>query len=171
MTLLQKFWAWYEKHYTLNVAIAAGLFVLQIIHLYWLTTDVVFLRLFGESFFSPSTFYRYLIIVVDYTEIPALLSTTVLYANELRKQFRFKPALFIFLINSQWLHLFWITDEFVVHQLVEGRTDTVLPLWLAWVAIFIDYLELPVIVDTIAKFTARLRQGKVSAAFEELKEH
>jgi hypothetical protein len=33
---------------------------------------------------------------------------------------------------------------------------------LAWVAIGIDYLELPVIVDTMKKFVAALRERRVS---------
>jgi hypothetical protein len=43
------FWAWYERHYALNVAIALGLFAVQLVHLYWLTTNVVALRLLDRA--------------------------------------------------------------------------------------------------------------------------
>jgi len=142
------FWTWYEKHYAINLTVTTLLFALQLIHLYWLTTDVVAGRLLGESFFSPTPFWKYLIIVVDYTEIPALISTSVLYLYKLRRQFAWKYVGFLIALNSQWLHLFWITDEFVVNQFA-GQEGTILPGWLAWVAIMIDYLELPVIADTM----------------------
>ncbi|WP_196300572.1 hypothetical protein, partial [Streptococcus pneumoniae] len=76
--------------------------------------------------------------------------TSVLYIYELQKRFSWKPVLFLIMLNSQWLHLFWITDEFVVNQFA-GRAVTVLPVWLAWVAILIDYLEVPVMIDTFLK--------------------
>lgn len=143
------FWTWYEKHYRLNVTIATGLFVMQLVHLYWLATDVIAFRLLGESFFSPSPFWTYALVAVDYTEIPAILSTSLLYINDLRHGKKRSIAYLIF-INSQWLHLFWITDEFVIEQF-RGGGGTILPVWLAWVAIMIDYLELPVIVDTVRR--------------------
>lgn len=161
------FWAWYERHYTLNLGLTTVLFALQIVHLYWLATHVIAGRILGYSLFNPSPFFQYLIIVVDYTEIPALISTSVLYIYELRKRFGWKPVFFLIALNSQWLHLFWITDEFVVNQFA-GRPDTVLPVWLAWVAILIDYLELPVIVDTSVRFIRRLRRGRVKEALTEL---
>lgn len=163
------FWAWYERHYTLNLGITTVLFALQVIHLYWLATDVIAGRLLGYSLFDPPAIWQYLIIVVDYTEIPALISTSVLYIYELQKKFSWKPVFFLIFLNSQWLHLFWITDEFVVNQFA-GRPDTVLPVWLAWVAILIDYLEVPVIVDTIIQFAKALSKGKVKEAFVEIAE-
>ena len=83
--LWHDFFAWYERHYVLNIGIAAGLFLFQLVHLYWLTTDVVVARLTGESWFSPSGPVRFLILVVDYTEIPALFGVSLIYVNELRK--------------------------------------------------------------------------------------
>ncbi len=50
----------------------------------------------------------------------------------------------ILLINSQWLHIFWITDEILLEQ-------GILSPFLAWLAILIDYLELPVIFDTMKR--------------------
>jgi len=145
------FWQWYERNIVLTTSIAAGLFVLQLIHLYWLFTDVVLLRLVGASFFNFSGVWEYVIIFVDYTEIPALLSVSLIYINELRKGFHVKPVFFLIFLNSQWLHILWITDEFVIGQLIEPQRTLLFPIWLAWIAIGIDYLELPVIYDTSKK--------------------
>ena len=155
------FWTWYERHYALNVAIAAGLFVLQLVHLYWLSADVVAFRLTGERYLGLGGPLRYLIVVVDYTEIPALISTTLLYVNDLRKRFSWRSVLFLLFLNSQWLHLFWITDEFVVGEFTREPGSS-LPAWLAWTAIGIDYLELPVIVDVVRKLVAAIRRQRVS---------
>ena len=38
---------------------------------------------------------------------------------------------------------------------------TVLPLWLAYLAIAIDYLELPVMYDTFKKFFSAMRERRV----------
>lgn len=146
-----KFWAEYERHYTLNVTVAAFLFVLQLIHLYWLTTHVVTFKLFGLDFFSPPPFWETIIILVDYTEIPALITTSLVYINEFRKKHNFKSILFLIFIYSQFLHIFWITDEFVEARLTGAPETTILPFWLAWIAILIDYLELPVIFETLGK--------------------
>ena len=162
----QRFWAWYERHYALNLTITTFLFALQLVHLYWLGTHVIALRLLGESFFTPTPFLQTIIILVDYTEIPALISTTFLYLYDLRKRFSWKAVFFLIFLNSQWLHLFWITDEFVVDQFSGRGPATVLPGWLAWVAILIDYLEVPVIVDTFIKLGKTLRKWKVKEALE-----
>lgn len=151
---MKKFWQWYERHYVLNVTVAALLFVLQLIHLYWLTKDVVvpaFLDVYLEPF---SALWRTVIIFVDYAEIPALVSTSLVYIHALRiglTSQKFKNVLYLLFLNSQWLHIFWITDEFVIEALRGTTRGTVLPLWLAWVAIGIDYLELPVIIETIKR--------------------
>lgn len=145
-----RFWQWYEKHYTLHVTLAAFLFTLQLIHLYWLTNEVVLWQLIGRSFFKLQGFWEIIIAIVDYTEIPAIISTTLVYLNELRKRGSLKGWLYIFFINSQWLHLFWITDEYVLDIFTDQRV-TLLPVWLAWLAVVIDYFELPVIYDTIKK--------------------
>ncbi len=149
--LFRKFWQWYNSHELINTGLVAGLFVLQLIHLYWLTTDVVFFRLFGESFFNPSDLWQFLIIIVDYTEIPALILASIVYINELRAGFKWKSLLYLIFLNSQWIHLFWITDEMVIEQFT-GVALVAFPVWLSWTAIFIDYLELPVIYDTLKKF-------------------
>jgi hypothetical protein len=151
------FWGWYERHYLLNVSVASLLFLLQLVHLYWLGAEPVSLRLVDESFFSPSGLLQYLIFFVDYTEIPALLAVSLMYLNELRRGFSWRPLIFLALLNSQWLHILWITDEYVSNELAGHPAASSLPGWLAWVAILIDYLELPVIYDTLKRLTLAIR--------------
>ena len=155
------FWGFYERHYTLNVTVSLGLFLLQMVHLFWLTTNVVLGRLLGPSFFEFTGIWQYVIVAVDYTEIPALVAVSFIYINELRKKFSWKSVMYLVFLNSQWLHLFWITDEFVVHTFLgQPHWGMVLPGWLAWVAILIDYLEVPVIVDTSGKVIRAFRRGE-----------
>lgn len=165
-----RFWAWYERHYTLNLSITTFLFALQVVHLFWLATHVIALRVLGVSYFTTTPLFQSIIILVDYTEVPALISTTFLYLYELRAKFSWKALLFIAFLNSQWLHLFWITDEFVLDQFQGRASSTVLPFWLAWVAILIDYLELPVIIDTFIKLGRTLGKGNVKDALAVIKD-
>lgn len=167
---IKQFFDWYERYYIVNVGIAAGLFVLQLIHLYWLSADVVAARLVGESYFELEGLWKTLILVVDYTEIPALITTSLLYLYSYRKKRDFRSILYLIFLNSQWLHIFWITDEFVVEQLIGTGGGTVLPAWLAWLAIAIDYLELPVIYDTIKKLFQALKDRNVKELREAFKE-
>lgn len=160
------FWRWYEKNYTLTLGISAGVFGLQLIHLYWLTADIVAHRLIGHSLFHHTGVWEFLIVIVDYLEIPTLLSVSLIYINDLRKHWNTKSFLFLVLLNSQWLHLFWITDE-VAREIFTGTGHTLLPFWAAWVAILIDYLELPVIFDTIAKFMKAMQGHRVKDFLEE----
>lgn len=181
--ILSSFWAWYERNRRLNISIAAGLFVLQLFHLYWLTVEVVLHQLFGlTGFWLDMPWLNLIITLVDYTEIPALLTTSLVYINEYRrgglprearraKWGRLKPILYLIMLNSQWLHLFWITDEFVVDQLTGTASGSILPVWLAWIAIGIDYLELPVILDLFVKLFRDLKKGDFKAAAEELRQH
>lgn len=155
---MKNFWAWYERHYTLNVTLSAGLFLLQLIHLYWLTTHVVTVKLFGIDLFSPPSFWETILIVVDYTEIPALFTTSLVYINAQRKKKSLKNILYLFFLNIQFLHIFWITDEFVEAILTGGPQTTILPVWLAAVAIAIDYLELPVIYETTKAAISELKR-------------
>ncbi len=145
--MFNRFWNWYEKHLTLNTSIATILFTLQLFHLYWLTTHVVLFKLTGTSFFNPSYWLQWIILTVDYLEIPAIISTTLVYFYQIKQGKKFKGWLYLILINSQWLHLFWITDEYVLEQF--GAQGVGIPALLAWIAIGIDYLELPVIFDTL----------------------
>ena len=154
---LLKFFEWYKRNYKLNLYITAGLFVGQLIHLYWMTADVVMLRLFGREFWQIGEVWKLVIAIIDYTEIPAIIFTSIFYVHELKEKFNFKSLLFLILINSQWIHLFWITDE-VVYAQFTGTALVMLPAWLSWTAILIDYLELPVIYDTVKKTIMSLRK-------------
>lgn len=156
-TALQRFWDWYERHIIVHTVITAVLFTWQLAHLYWLTTDVVFQRLFGESYFFDISTIKFLIIIADYGEIPALFTATLFYLNQMRKRVTWKAVGFIVLVNSQWLHLLWITDEFVV-KIFTDTTLIGIPYALAWVAIGIDYLELPVIYDTLQEVRQYFRK-------------
>jgi len=119
---------------------------------------VVANRLFGVSLFNPPLFWEFIIIVVDYTEIPALITTSLVYINAQRQKANIKNFIYLLFINIQFLHIFWITDEYVVETLTGVDGGTVLPVWLAWIAIFIDYLELPVIFETLKKAFTVLKQ-------------
>jgi hypothetical protein len=156
---MQRFWNWYERHYTLNVSVAAALFALQILHLVWLTAEPLWTKLFGEALFTIDKPYSWPLYLVDYTEIPALLGVSLVYLHELRSGRAWRPLLFLLFLNTQWLHIFWITDEFVVDS--SGTQQTVLPGWLAYAAILIDYLELPVIADTMRKTVAAHRERRL----------
>jgi hypothetical protein len=168
--MLNKFFTWYEKYKTINLGIAAFLFGLQLVHLYWLTTDVVLFKLTGVSYFSPTGLFQKAIYVVDYLELPAIISTSLVYINELRKKFNYKSLLLLLFINSQWIHLLWITDEYVIEAFTGIHTGLAIPPLLAWIAIFIDYLELPVIFDTTKKFLIALKKEGVVKALEEIKD-
>ena len=149
--MMNKFWAWYERNYLFALSLTTFLFVLQAFHLYWLFTDVVLRRLTGESFFVFPPFWGALSTILDYTEIPALISTSFVYLHELRKTGNKKNLFYLAALNIQWLHLFWITDQVVVEQF--GRPTGYLH-WatiVSWIAILIDYAELPVMLDTLKK--------------------
>lgn len=148
--LINRFFDWYEKHYLINLIVVGGLFVLQVIHLYWLAADVVAAKLVGVKFFPASQFWQTVLAVVDYTEIPALLGAGLIYLDELKAKPSFKPILFLSLLLSQFLHIFWITDEVVI-GILTGSHHATWPVWLAWVAILVDYGEVPVIIDTVRK--------------------
>ena len=158
-----KFWSWYERHYILNLTIATGLFTLQFVHLTWLGLDVIAMRLVDVSYFPMTPFWQSVIVAVDFTEIPALITTSLLYIYQLRQGSSTKSILFLIFLNAQWFHIFWITDEFVVSAFAREAQGTILPVWLTWVAIFIDYLELPVIVDTIIKFVRSCSRDRFKA--------
>jgi hypothetical protein len=165
-TLLDKFWAWYNEHYLFALSATTFLFLLQLFHLYWLFTDVVLFRLTGQSFFILPPFWGILSVVLDYTEIPALISTSLVYINQIRKssggRANWRPIRYLIFINIQWLHLFWITDQVVVERLTNADPLFHWASLVAWVAILIDYAELPVMYDT-AKQTVKefkkYRQG------------
>lgn len=157
--MLEKFWKWYERRYSIITPLTALLFLLQLVHLYWMTTNVVFFRAFGHAFWDPSPFWNTFIALVDYTEIPAIITSSIFYIYQYRRGevSHWRSILFLVLINSQWLHLFWITDEIIYAQFT-GTAAITIPVWLSWIAIFIDYLEIPVMIDTVVKSINLLRK-------------
>ena len=160
--MLNKFWKWYEKRYEVIAPLTALLFLLQLVHLYWMTTNIVFFRTFGHPFWNPGDSWNIIIALVDYTEIPAIISSSILYIHQYRKskEQKWRSILFLFLINSQWLHLFWITDEIIYAQFA-GTAAIIIPIWLSWIAISIDYLELPVMYDSAKKAIVSLKNKEV----------
>ena len=86
---MKRFWDWYERHYTLNVTVAAALFTLQIVHLVWLTLDPLWANVFGDPLIVVEKPYSWPLLLVDYTEIPALIMVSLVYLNELRSGFAF----------------------------------------------------------------------------------
>ena len=158
----QTFWDWYERTYTLNVSIALFLFLLQIVHLVWLFGEVVWARALGVPLFEFTGIFQTLIVLVDYTEIPAILSVSLIYINSLRKGWHTQSALYLFLLLIQLLHIFWITDEYVIETFAGAERTTVLPMWAAWAAILIDYLEVPVMLDMLRRFAAAMREKRVA---------
>jgi hypothetical protein len=114
--------------------LSAALFITQVVHLIWMTTYVIPIQLGSTPLWSPP---EAPLALADYLELPAIVATSILYI-------RTKNWKMLFLVNVQLFHIFWITDEFVLNR---GTLNPVL----AWIAIFIDYLELPVIVDTVRR--------------------
>lgn len=156
--MFEKFWSFVEKYKTLHAGLSAALFIIQLIHLYWMFTHIILFRLTGHSYFNPTPLFNTLLAFADYTEVPALITASLLYFSELRQGFNKKAIWFLFLLNSQWLHLFWITDEIIYDQFT-GHAAIIIPIWLSWIAISVDYFEVPVIIDTSWKFIKGLRHG------------
>ena len=156
--MLAKFWQWYEGKYKIALHLTTILFLIQVIHLYWMTTDIVMLRLYGHEFWNVSSFWQTAIAIADYTEIPAIISASVFYAHQMRDGFNQKSFSMLLLINSQWIHLFWITDE-VIYAQFTGTALVLIPVWLSWIAIGIDYLEIPVMYDTVLRSLKMLKKN------------
>ncbi len=156
LPMIQKFWDWYQRHYLLNLSVSTFLFALQLFHLYWLFTDVILLKLTGNSYFGLDEIWGVISTVLDYSEIPAIISTTILYLHFLREKWTTKNFLYLLFINIQWVHILWITDEVVLEHF--GRTPFLH--WstlIVWIAIIIDYLELPVIYDTAKRLAKEIK--------------
>jgi hypothetical protein len=149
--LANTFWQWYQRHYLATLVVTTLVFLLQLFHLYWLFTSVVLQRMFGHDFFVFPERFMFVYVLADYLEIPALVSATMLYVFEARRRPTFKSILYIVLLNTQWIHMFWITDQVVVDTFAGHSLFGAWNGLLAWVAILIDYLEVPVIVDTLRK--------------------
>jgi hypothetical protein len=149
-TLTDKLVNFWLKYANLNLKIAFILISLQIIHLYWLTADVVIKRLLqdGGTGLSQTGLLFLFFIIIDYIEIPGLVAGLTYYGISLYRDVtkRSKNAIFFTMLAVQVFHIFWITDE-VVYQTFFGPSTVVLPYLVAWAAILVDYLELPVIAD------------------------
>jgi hypothetical protein len=154
---LLDFWTRYEN---LNLRITFILISLQILHLYWLTADVILQRISGQSYLGLPKELLPLFIVVDYIEIPALVSGITFYLFSIFKgePNPRKDVIFLILLAIQIVHIFWITDEIVYESLL-GNDLITIPLYLTWIAILIDYLEIPVMIDLFHK-TFKIRKNK-----------
>jgi len=149
---VQKLVGFWYKYENLNLRIAFVLISLQLIHLYWLTADVVIQRITGESILAVQQGSPLFIffIIIDYIEIPALISGITYYALGIYKREKrsTKNALLLSLSVLQVFHIFWITDEVVYDSFFGASSGAIeIPYYAAWLAILIDYLELPVIFD------------------------
>ncbi len=149
MTFAAKLLRWYKQSFRTQLRIAAAVFALQLVHLVWLTTDVVIPRLFGTAPLLHAHWAQLVLVFVDYLEIPTLITVSLAYVSSFRRNYHAHDLFYLALLNSQWFHILWITDEFVADIFMNPATTTAL--LLAWAAIFIDYLELPVIYETIRR--------------------
>lgn len=157
--LVQKFINFYHRYENLNLKITFFLISLQILHLYWLTTDVVLQKIFGESFFIVPKSLLPLFVVIDYIEIPALISAIIFYSYTIRsnKSTAKKNYLFLGMLGVQVIHIFWITDEIVYTNFFNSSLVEI-PYALSWIAILIDYLEVPIMVDLFYKIIKKKKR-------------
>jgi hypothetical protein len=157
--IVQKFISFYHRYENLNLKITFILISLQLLHLYWLTTDVVLQKIFGESFFIFPKDLLPIFVIIDYIEIPALVTGVIFYAHSIHcREENFKKSyLFLAMLLVQGIHIFWITDD-VVYSSFFKSSFVEIPFILAWIAILIDYLELPVIADLFYKVIKKERR-------------
>jgi hypothetical protein len=153
---VQKLVGFWHRYENVNLKIAFVLISLQLIHLYWLTADVVIQRIIGESILGvPQSSPLFIFfIIIDYIEIPALVAGLTYYALSIYKHEKgyAKNILLLAMLAIQVFHIFWITDEIVYDTFFGSSSSAVeIPYYAAWVAILIDYLELPVIADLFYK--------------------
>lgn len=152
---VQKLAGFWQRYENLNLKIAFVLISLQLVHLYWLTADVVIQRITQKSVLavphgSPLFIF---FIIIDYIEIPALVAGLTYYALSIYKHEKgsVKNILLLAMLAIQVFHIFWITDEVVYNAFFGSSSALEIPYYAAWVAILIDYLELPVIADLFYK--------------------
>jgi hypothetical protein len=162
---VQKLVGFWHRYESLNLKIAFFLISLQLVHLYWLTADVVVQRITGESALelSQSGPLFLLVIAIDYIEIPALITGLTYYSLTIYKHQKdvVKNSLLLAMLAVQVFHIFWLTDEVVYDTFFGASSAVEIPYYAAWIAILIDYLELPVIADLFYRTIVRgERQGK-----------
>jgi len=149
--LLQKVSSFYERYESIGLKVTFVLVSLQIIHLIWLTTFVILDAPELTGGIPPIVFA-----VIDYLEVPALVSGLIFYGiSAIEGRSRGKDIIYTGLLTIQFLHLYWITDTFIYMSLNFGQY-----VWLALVAILIDYAEVPVIVDLFRKLKLKSSLGK-----------
>ena len=157
--MFKKFINFYLRYQNISLKISFILISLQLLHLYWLTTDVVIYRLTGIDYFVGLSDFILLFIIIDYIEIPALVSGIIYYFfaitfDKHEKEKRIKNTILLILLSIQSIHIFWITDE-VVYSTFVGSDLIYMPEYFAWIAILIDYLELPVIYDLLKRIVRK----------------
>jgi hypothetical protein len=157
--VFKKFINFYLRYQNISLKISFILISLQLLHLYWLTTDVVIYRLTGIDYFVGLSDFILLFIIIDYIEIPALVSGIIYYFfaiifDKNEKEKRIKNTILLILLSIQSIHIFWITDE-VVYSTFVGSDLIYMPEYFAWIAILIDYLELPVIYDLLKRIVRK----------------
>jgi hypothetical protein len=157
--VFKKFINFYLRYQNISLKISFILISLQLLHLYWLTTDVVIYRLTGIDYFLGLSDFILLFIIIDYIEIPALVSGIIYYFfaiifDKSEKEKRIKNTVLLILLSIQSIHIFWITDE-VVYSTFVGSDLIYMPEYFAWIAILIDYLELPVIYDLLKRIVRK----------------
>lgn len=159
---VQRLVGFWQRYESLNLRIAFVLISLQLVHLYWLTADVVIKRITGDSAMGLTLSGPLLafFIVIDYIEIPALVSGLTYYALSIYKREKAgRNALLFALLAVQVFHIFWITDEVVYDTFFGASSAVEIPYYAAWVAILIDYLELPVIADLFYRTIIKGERG------------
>ena len=122
---------------------------MQIFHLQWLTTDVIMPKLYNISIDTSFSYGTVFYLFADIVEIPAIITRSYLYVISLNKKYSSKNLLLLLILNSQWLHIFWITNTFLVNNITESVTEW--NYFLSWVAIVIDFLEIPVLIDSVGE--------------------
>jgi len=153
--MFKKIMDFYLRYQNINLKISFILISLQLLHLYWLTTYVVLYRLTGIDYFGELSDFILLFIIIDYIEIPALVSGVIYYLftiiyDKKEKEKRTKNTVLLILLAIQSIHIFWITDD-IVYTTFVGSELIYMPEYFAWIAILIDYLELPVIYDLLKR--------------------
>ena len=146
--LLKRILGFCKRYEEASTKVAFFLIALQLIHLVWLTTDIVLVKLLPDQVPLFPKALEPVQAAIDYLEIPGLFAAITIYVMGMARSGKvpLKNALFTAMLLVQFVHLFWITDE-VVYEILLNSNLIDLPDSVAWVAILIDYLELPVMFD------------------------
>lgn len=137
MLLLRQISNFYQRWERLGLKVTFILVSLQVIHLFWLTTFVI-LNMPELTLYIPPILF----VMIDYLELPAIFSGTIFYLLSLHLHKNKKDLLYVGLLLIQIIHIVWITDTFIYMAFNFNQM-----IYLAWFAIAIDFLEVPVIWD------------------------